>query len=76
VLNHFAGIKWIDGAGGANLNLPIQVGMLFQFDSLFNTPDAGKYRVQHYYGNSRYFLRVETNGVWGSWREITLTVVS
>ena len=76
MLNHFAGIKWIDGAGGANLNLPIQVGMLFQFDSLFNTPDAGKYRVQHYYGNSRYFLRVETNGVWGSWREITLTVIS
>ena len=75
VLNHFAGIKWIDGAGGANLNLPVQVGMLFQIDALFNTPDAGKYRIQHYYGNSRYFLRAESNGVWGGWREITMTVM-
>jgi hypothetical protein len=74
-LNHFAGVKWVDGAGGTNLNLPTQVGMLFQIDSLFNTTDMGKYRIQHYYGNSRYFLRAESNGVWGSWREITMTVM-
>lgn len=75
-LNHFAGIKWIDGAGGANTNLPVQTGMLFQFDCLFGTTDATKYRVQHFYSGSRYFLRVESNANWGAWREISTTVVT
>lgn len=73
--NVFAGIKWIDG-GQTNLNLPLNTGMIFQFDPLFNTAASEKYRVQHYYSGIRYFVRVENNGTWGVWREITTTAVA
>lgn len=71
---HFAAIKWIDG-GQTNLYVPVNAGMIFQFDSLFGTTAAGKYRVQHYYAGIRYFVRIENNTVWGAWREITTSAV-
>ncbi|MEG4574767.1 hypothetical protein QUA56_19045 [Microcoleus sp. N3A4] len=70
----FASIKWIDG-GYTNLNVPTNTGMIFQFDSLFGTVAAGKYRVQHYYSGIRYFVRIENNTVWGGWRETTTVAV-
>lgn len=74
VYNQFAGTKWLDGSV-TNLNVPTNSGMLHQFDSLFGTGTAAKYRVQEYLlassgSNARFWKRTESNNTWGSWLEI------
>lgn len=71
----FAAVKWLDG-GYTNLNVPINTGMIIQFDSLFLTGVKDKYRVQIYFSSSRYFVRIEVAATWGLWREISTVAVS
>lgn len=63
-----AGFKWIDGSG-IRTNFPGGLtGCLIQFDALFGTGVANKYRIQFYSTQSVLYFRNEINGVWGSWR--------
>lgn len=74
--NQFAGTKWLDGSA-TNLNVPVNAGMLHQFDSLFGTSGTqDKYRVQEYLTvgtgvNARFWKRTENNGTWGTWLEMS-----
>ena len=74
VSTSFASTRWIDGYA-ANLNLPptTTAGMIHQFDSLFGIIGlTGKYRVQEFTANNRWWKRSESNGVWSAWREMTM----
>lgn len=65
----YAGMRWVDG-GVTNLNLPSNAGMLQQFDTLFGTSIANKYRVQEFTTANRWWKRSENNDVWLVWLEI------
>ncbi|MCC3410077.1 MAG: hypothetical protein JGK17_32005 [Microcoleus sp. PH2017_10_PVI_O_A] len=69
VYSSYAGMRWIDG-GATNLNLPNNTGMLQQFDTLFGTSIANKYRVQEFAFNNRWWKRSEINNIWTNWLEI------
>lgn len=68
----FAAARWLDNNAG-HLNLPgsVTFGMILQLDPLFGTDIAGRYRVQTFSAGSRNWDRIETNAVWGIWRERT-----
>jgi len=70
VYPQFAGTKWLDGSA-TNLNVPINSGMIHQFDTLFGTGSQNLYRVQEFYVNNRKWMRQENNGVWAAWKEFS-----
>ena len=68
----FAATKWIDGSV-TNLNLPLNAGMIHQFDSLFGVVGAeAKYRVQEFTAVNRWWKRSRNNNVWQPWKELTM----
>ena len=72
----FAGLKWLDG-GATNVGLPVGInsGMIIQFDPLKSSLE-NKYLVQIFFSGVRLFFRVQNNGTWGSWRELSSVAVT
>jgi len=70
VYPQFAGTRWIDNNAN-HLNLPLNFGMIHQFDVLFGTSDQNLYRIQEFYMSNRKWMRQENNGVWAAWKEFS-----
>ncbi|MEG4801595.1 pyocin knob domain-containing protein [Microcoleus sp. ARI1-B5] len=71
--NQYAATIWIDG-GVTNSNFPVNSGMLLQFDALFGTTSAAKYRQQDFTdGSGNWWKRSEYNGVWGTWKKLVFS---
>lgn len=73
VYGQFAATRWFDGSV-TNTNGPTgtNAGMLLQFDPLFGAgATESKYRVQEFITGNRWWKRMESNAVWGSWFELT-----
>ncbi|MEG4273797.1 MULTISPECIES: pyocin knob domain-containing protein [unclassified Microcoleus] len=66
----YAMTLWVDGSV-TNSNLPINAGMLMQFDALHGLASANLYKVQEFTdGNGNFWKRCQNNGTWGAWRQI------